>query len=477
MDQKTMGETAGMERRDFLMGAGFGTLGLVSLGMLGGCAPSATTQDADATAPEAEKPAPAPAPEPVDTTPASNVASGGMHLTIEQINAIRKELVDSKTEDYVCEDGTVIPNVFVKLRTLIDTYGLGLGSEVHDHAWDEILINFTEEDAQAYLEMPRSVWFTATDFSAESGRNEDECLEICEHLSEKGLLMRARRAGVPRFHQLAEAHGIWEYNLFHYDLEYTTAHQTSWGADIIQNLYNSETPFYYAIPVDKEVVADEEILPYDDYEKIIRRNTVLSVSPCQCRLRRQVMGDFTGDEECDHPLETCIATGEEAEFYIENGIGRQITQDEALEILHTSVERGMVIQSAYTKDTEVICSCHGDCCDILASYVALGSEGCAQMNQFPNVSHYTLVHVEDTCTKCGMCEQHCPLFAITMDEETGFPVVGAQCVRCGQCGLVCPTASRTLHQKDAAEIPELPATMLDDYNLKSAYRLSHDYVK
>lgn len=460
----------GMKRRDFLRGASFGTLGLVSLGMFGGCAPaSQATQDADA---EAESNVEKKVSPQVDTTPA-DVSSGGQYLTVEQINAIRKELVDGKTEDYVCEDGTVIPNVFVKLRTLIDTYGLGLGSEVHDHAWDEILINFTEEDAQAYLEMPRSIWFTATDFSVESGRSEDECLEICEDLAKKGLLMRARHAGVARFHQLAEAHGIWEYNMFHYDLEYTTAHQTSWGADIINNLYNSETPFYYAVPVNKEVVAEEEILPYDDYEKIIRRNTVLSVSPCQCRLRRKVMDDSPCDQ---HPLETCIATGEEAEFYIENGIGRQITQEEALEILHTSVELGMVIQSAYTKDTEVICSCHGDCCDILSSYVALGNEGCAQMNQFPNVSHYKLVHTEDTCTKCGMCEQRCPLFAITMDEKTGFPVVGAQCVRCGQCATVCPTASRQLHQKDAETIPELPATMLDDYNLKSAYRLSHDYV-
>ena len=163
MEEKTHIAT-GIERRDFLRGAGFGTLGLVSLGMLGGCAPSEQPQEAKAEPAAAEQAAQKPAAPPVDTTPASGVPSGGMHLTIEQINAIRKELVDSKTEDYVREDGTVIPNVFVKLRTLIDTYGLGLGSEVHDHAWDEILINFTEDDAQAYLEMPRSVWFTATDF-------------------------------------------------------------------------------------------------------------------------------------------------------------------------------------------------------------------------------------------------------------------------------------------------------------------------
>ncbi len=466
-------ELLNVERRDFLKGAGLGVLGLVSLGMLAGCAPQAR---GEATATREAPSSDAAAQASVDTTPA-DVASGGQYLTVEQINAIRKELVDGKTEDYACEDGTVIPNVFVKLRTLIDTYGLGLGSEVHDHAWDEILINFTEETAQAYLEMPRSVWFTATDFSFESGRSEEDCLEVCEDMAKKGLLMRARRAGVPRFHQLAEAHGMWEYNMFHYDLDYTTAHQASWGADIVPNLYNSETPFYYAVPVNKDVVADEQILPYDDYEKIIKRNTVLSVSPCQCRLRRKVMDDFTGDKECDHPLETCIATGEEAEFYIENGIGRQIAQDEALEILHTNVELGMVIQSAYTKDTEVICSCHGDCCDILSSYVALGSEGCMQMNQFPNVSHCQLRSTPRIRAASAACASSvAPCSPSPWTKRPGSPLSALSAFAADNVRRCAPQASRTLHQKDVADIPELPATMLDDYNLKSGYRLSHDYV-
>lgn len=485
----TTTEHVSMGRRDFLRTAGFGTMGLVSLGMLNS-AQAYAAEEAKEEKPAEEAPAAAAAETAApaaDDLAAREVKPGYPWMTVDEMNAFRRELIDSKEgETYTTADGTEVPNVFVKLRALINSYGLGLGSDMElglsgdaGHHFDEILINFTEDEAQAYLEMPWSKWFTATDFAFESGRDEADCLEICEEMATKGLLMRARRAGVPYFHQLAEAHGIWEYNMFHYDLDYTTAHQISWSSDVIANLYNSETPFYYAIPCEKEVVADGSILPYDDYEAIIKRNTKLAVSPCQCRLRRQVMGDFTeqaGGVECDHPLETCISTGEEAEYYIENGIGREITQEEALEILKTNVEKGMVIQSAYTKATEVICSCHGDCCDILSSYVALGSEGAAAMNQFPQVSHYTLEHNEETCIKCGACVPQCPLYAITMDEETGFPTVGNQCVRCGQCGRVCPTGSRLLVQKPLEEIPPLPDTMLDDYNLKSSYRMAHGYV-
>lgn len=484
-------EHLSMGRRDFLRTAGFGTMGLVSLGVLSGTQAFAAEEESAEEAPAAAEEAPAAeavATPSTDELAARDVKPGYPWMTVDEMNAFRRELIESKEgETYTTADGTEVPNVFVKLHALINSYGLGLGSDMTANLkddtvgrhFDEILINFTEETAQAYLEMPWSKWFTATDFAFESGRDEADCLALCEDMATKGLLMRARRGGVPYFHQLAEAHGMWEYNMFHFDKEYTTAHQMMWGADAVRNLYSSETPFYYSIPCEKEVVADETILPYDDYEAIIKRNTKLAVSPCQCRLRRQVMEDFTdqaGGKECDHPLETCISTGEEAEYYIENGIGREITQEEALEILKTNVEKGMVIQSAYTKATEVICSCHGDCCDILASYVKMGSEGAGAMNQFPQVSHYLLEHNEETCIKCGACEPQCPLYAITMDEETGFPVVGNQCVRCGQCARVCPTGSRLLVQKPLEEIPPLPDTMLDDYNLKSSYRISHGYV-
>ncbi|NTU90065.1 MAG: 4Fe-4S binding protein, partial [Actinobacteria bacterium] len=418
-----------------------------------GCTTKASTAEEAAAAEPAE---------PVAATPS------GTLLTLAEMNEMRKQIVDSK-EDYTCADGTVIPAVYVKVRSLLDTIGNGVGSEVTDASFGEVMYLFSEEDAQAYLEMPRGKYFTATDFAVDAGHDEAECLAICEDMAARGLLMRSRRGGVAYFHLLAEAHGIWEYNMYQYNAEYVTLHSQQWGTDIIAQLYNADTCFYYAIPVNKEVIAEEEILPYDDYEKIIGRNSVIAVSPCQCRLSHQAVGIA---DPGNHPLETCITTGEEAEFYIENGIGRQITQEEALTILRRSVEVGMVLQSCHTKDTEVICSCHGDCCDILGSYVALG-EGMADLNCLTNLSHYTLEHDKEACIKCGTCQPRCPLFAISIGEE-GYPVVASQCLRCGQCATVCPVGARKLVVKE--DIYELPQTLLDDYNLKAEYRLRNGMI-
>lgn len=447
-----------VERRDFLKGAAIGAIGLTSVAALGGCAAEAAPEPKEST----------------ETTPAATetaATTSSEVMTLEELNIKRQELIDSKSE-YVCADGTVIPEAFVKLRTLIDTYGNGVGSEVHDDSFVEVMYHFSEEDAQAYLEMPFGIFFAAAEYAEKSGRDEAECLAICEELASRGLLMRVRRGGVAYFHQLAEAHGIWEYALLqNANADYTTKHSMQWGEDIVLQLYNADTPFYYAIPVNKEVVANEEILPYDDYEKIIARNTVIAVSDCQCRLSHQTIDV---EDPGNHPLETCMTTGEQAEYYIENGIGRQIDQEEALSILRNSVEHGMVLQSCWTKDSEVICSCHGDCCDILMSYVALGDDY-ASMNSSLNVSHYNLQYDKDACAQCGACSERCPLFAVTMNEEN-YPETGLTCIRCGQCGTVCPQGARKLVQKDEADIPEMPQNLLGDYNLKAEYRMRNGMI-
>lgn len=447
-----------VQRRDFLKGAALAGLGMLPIAALSGCGPQ---QPAEATTEPARQQAPASAPVPA--------GADGERLTLEQVNAMRKELIDSKG-DYTREDGSVVPAVYVKLRTLIDTIGAGIGSEVGDKSFDFVMDQFSEEEAQACLEMPRGVHFTAADFAVESGRDEEACLALCESLSSRGLLYRMRRGGVAFFSLIPQFHGIYEYNWTNYTPEWLGLHNAQMGADVKQQFYNSETMFYRTVPVEREVVADEEILRYDDYERIIRSHTKLAVATCQCRLTKQVLG--AADPDCDHPIETCLSTGEEAEFYIENGIGRQIDQEEALAIVRRSVEAGMVIQCCHSKEAEVICSCHGDCCAILGSYVALAPKA-EEFNVWPNVSHYTLHHDKDACIKCGACVEQCPLFTISMGED-GYPTVGMNCVRCGQCGRVCPAGARTLSRKE--DIPELPQTMLDDNNLKSEYRFRNGKI-
>ena len=422
------------------------------------------------------------------STPAELEAIGVSTMGLHELNERRKAYVASKNADYVKADGTVVPAAFVQLRALTNTYLVGCGSEVTDDCFDFFSMLFTEDEAKAYLEMPYGVLFTATEFAEQSGRDEDECLALCEDLASRNLLMRIRRNGVPHFHQLALAHGYYEMGLNDYFTgDWTPNYRAAWTADYQTGYMNSGMPFYYPIPVNQDVVAESEIVITDDWKKILERNEVFAVSPCQCR---KIGMAIAGEDEppatcspelvdfmapCGHPLETCLSTGDMAQFYIENGLGRQITRDEAEAVLQRSIDAGMILQESFTGDSYVICSCHGDCCRILGVYKAAGEEAFAAANIQCNVSHYALVHDKEACLKCGACMARCPMEAISMDDE-GYPQVNGMCMRCGQCAMVCPADARKLEAKDPATYAIKPSTLLDQYNAIAAYRFEHGTI-
>lgn len=50
-----------------------------------------------------------------------------------------------------------------------------------------------------------------------------------------------------------------------------------------------------------------------------------------------------------------------------------------------------------------------------------------------------------TCIRCGACAEACPVDAVYMDIQTGYPVV---CIHCGRCVSFCPHSC--LEMLDAA---------------------------
>jgi NAD-dependent dihydropyrimidine dehydrogenase PreA subunit len=399
-------------------------------------------------------------------------------MTLEQANALRKKIIDGKGA-YTRADGTVVPAVYVKLRTLINSIGIGIGSQVTDTSFDEVMYLFSQDEAQACLEMPIGVIFTAVDFSVASGRTEDACSTICESLASRALLFRAVRAGVPHYHLLTEAYGISEYSILSINKnepasvpEYLS--KNGWAKDgefpnPVAYFDSNTTPILYTIPVKKEIVTTGQALAYDDYEKIISRNTTIAVAPCVCRLAAKAFGQSDAGTALGIPLETCISTGELAAFHLANGLARQVTQDEALSLFQSNVTAGAVIQNVYSKAAEIICFCHGSYCGVLGN-TYLAATGDIDLT---NVSHYTLQYNKDACIKCGACVKRCTMFTVKMGTD-GYPAVGNRCVRCCQCGTTCPASARKLVLKES--YPELPDTILDDENSKGQYNLSRGYI-
>ena len=88
----------------------------------------------------------------------------------------------------------MVPAAYLRLRNRINRMGIGVGSLITgDGSWDWYLKHMTEDDAIHFCEMPIFTWFTAFDYAELSGRDPQECAEICEDMAARGFLGKGVR--------------------------------------------------------------------------------------------------------------------------------------------------------------------------------------------------------------------------------------------------------------------------------------------
>lgn len=481
----------GIERRDFLKGATVGVVGMGALPTLFGCSNGREKAVADDSSTDAMAGAHLSELTGWTSTPDKIAALGGSTMPLAELNKRRREYLDAQS-DYTCADGTVIPAVFVRVRALVHTYGMGCGSTPADNSFEGIMGKFSEEDAQAFIDMPMGEKFTAIDLYEKTGRPLQECVEVCERIAEAGYLCRFTNNNGVTYHQVPFFQGVLEYHLSDYlaDPNYNIGLS---GSDSNDDTLSTGTPTFYVIPCDKSVVADGIVPPFDDVESLFKGKGTIAIAPCFCRLQALAMGgvedcptleDFATGEFEDYfsPLhdlrvETCLMMGDEAEFWIHKGYARKITEEEALAFMQRSRDDGFILESCFSKDSGTICSCHSKCCGVIRLWQALGSPAeIGAAKPFDRISNFTLEVDLASCLKCGKCADRCPVSAISMSKEMGAPVVNEMCFKCGQCAYVCPQKIRKLVMRPEEEILELPRDFLDDANMKAGYRFEHGLI-
>jgi len=130
-----------------------------------------------------------------------------------------------------------------------------------------------------------------------------------------------------------------------------------------------------------------------------------------------------------------------ADYYIDLGIGRRVTQEEALDILEMSEEAGLVHQFADSLDPGAICNCCPDCCGGLRILKLIPNAAAfAVSNHFAEVD-------SDLCNGCVACLDRCPMDAIAMSPEEVAGINLDRCIGCGLCVKSCPTEAIMLVSK------------------------------
>jgi electron transport complex protein RnfB len=179
----------------------------------------------------------------------------------------------------------------------------------------------------------------------------------------------------------------------------------------------------------------DDVQPSENLAEVIRDAGHWSVSPCPCRLSHWLVDP---GNHCEHILETCIHTGDLSRWAVEHGMARELSYDEAVELLRECNRDGLV----HTLDiNSVICNCCDDCCAIFHGH-KLGAP-----TFIP--THFMAQVDEETCNACKTCAERCPVDAIEVDD---FSSVNQDiCLGCGVCVPTCKTKSIKLVRRPQSE--------------------------
>jgi len=228
-----------------------------------------------------------------------------------------------------------------------------------------------------------------------------------------------------------------------------------------------------ALPVEGTIEDTRQILPYEEVVKVLDTKEYYAVSICSCRHRKNLDPDFP---DCKHPTETCIHFDRLGRYTVENDLGREITREEAHEILRQSAESGLVHGvSNYQQGADTICNCCRCCCIQMEAFHKLGhAEGMTHSN-------YRVRTDPDTCIGCGLCVKRCPMNAFHLEDSPEakgrVTIVAAEnktgkkelknksgkvsvlnpdlCIGCGVCAYKCSSESLVLERREVIEDPPL----------------------
>ena len=344
---------------------------------------------------------------------------------------------------------------------------LGMGFPLRDDLIEILRENFTPQEAEIALAIPTKPIplepVPVDEIMKGLKIPRDEAVRIMESLAEKGLLYAGTTSSGETGYALHQAGFGFPQTFFWQGKD--TPHGRKM-AMLTAKYFNrkvtresfcpSDTKPYRYIPVGQSLEPGlQAVFPHHMMDSVIEQAEVFAVCHCSCRIAYALNG-----RGCEHPTEVCMKFNDMARYVIERGFGREITKQEALEIVKKSEEAGLVHFVDNTEgDIQHNCNCCGCAC---------WNVGSIKRRKIPRDVLMAVYFVretdEDECTGCGECVEACPVDALEMDGD--FPRVDTEwCIGCGVCATVCPSdAVRIVLRPDRSG--DLPASTFRELHEK-----------
>lgn len=323
-----------------------------------------------------------------------------------------------------------------------------------------IKLLFTPKEAEIaqYLSVkPQSVRAIAK----KAGRDKEEIRKILEEMTENGIIQDI--GGYSYFVAMAHLLNMGFKNKKTYE------RLGKRGAELYQQFFIEEkyykryessdagTSLTRIVPIEASVDHQSLISNYEEIHGIIDSCFgPIVITDCPCRNRTENLGI----RECtdEFPIEgSCFQVGLFGKYFLRRGEGRELSREEAHELVDKLAKLGLVFTVANSKSPmhQVICCCCTCCCAMLRGMTRFEdkNENCtAKSNYISKVN-------QDLCIGCGKCAERCPFEAIKIENEKSV-VESNKCYGCGVCAVTCPTEAIKLHREERSDIYQDPMELM-----------------
>jgi ferredoxin len=193
------------------------------------------------------------------------------------------------------------------------------------------------------------------------------------------------------------------------------------------------------IPIEQEIGVERDIANYDDFRYYLENcGEPIVLNECICRKKNDIIG-----KSCEKTdlRESCFSFRSAGQAYLDRGLGRIISKEEALEIIEQAEKEGLVLQAGNSQRPMSLCTCCGCCCNLLANEKKLDAPA-----QYLGSNYFAQVD-EELCAGCGVCETRCQMDAIEIIDEISNINLD-RCIGCGVCIPTCPEEAISLIEKE-----------------------------
>jgi len=341
-------------------------------------------------------------------------------------------------------------DVYKRLREKIDKSIPIPSPETKAEVEIEILKRiFTPEEADLALNLSPQPEDAKT-IAERVGRSADDIIPVLEAMVRKGGIFKIY-TDEPMYCLVPMMPGIYEFQLGKLTPDMVKLFEKYYAEGQGEAIFSNETPFSRVVPVKRAIPTEVNILTYEEVDNIINGAEVVTLADCLCRSNKKMIG-----EGCDAPIEDmCILLNSWGVYYAKNGLGRQVSKEEAKKALDRAEEAGLVHEALNVKEAKdalFICNCCGCCCAILRGITQL---------KIPTAvakSNFMAVVDEERCVGCGECVERCHIDAISLDDSV-IEINYDRCIGCGVCVPSCPEEALSMKKREIQIAP--PDTMND----------------